>query len=334
MHPERELLAQAIDDPRHGWSIGIFGAIGEFMRGADEAVVRVRDPQVDGIVTSRGALRVRHLEGVTAVAYDTLSGDGETWSNALAFCLPRPEHEEATGVTCLGADADAIRSEDRDAMLFDLGVGLGHIRMCVRTRDAELIAALRGIEGESLFAAAAAAGRVMPLMLRVGPHRVVLSPLARVEVYAPIPPPDGTSPDGPHTHLLPKLLGSRRTHAANAPIPAGLQPVLMLHPRSPWRDAAGRRTDFDAGLDREFDRLLARYGLDEDRRVRAAVEGAVNQGVDPAQHAWPTTRRARAEARVTLRRLAQRLGPDAVAAWRKRYDPRHLEEDEAPANAH
>src|SRR6201999_4030892 len=107
--------------------------------------------------------------------------------------------------------------------------------------------------------------------LKAQPHRVILSPLARVEVYAPIPQPGGKSPDGPHTHLLPKLLASRRTHAANAPIPEGFQPVLMLHPRSPWRDGMGMRTDFDPALDAVFEALLADFGLAEDRAVRARI---------------------------------------------------------------
>lgn len=169
----------------------------------------------------------------------------------------------------------------------------------------------------------------MDLVLQRSPHRIVLSPLARIEVYSPIPGPKERSPSGPHTHVLPKLLAAGRTHGANAPIPGGLQPALMLHPRSPWRDAAGRPTPFDSGLDRDFERLLASYGLPEDKQVRAATEAAVLGGADPATHPWPGTRRGRAQARITLRRLAQRLGPKAVADWRARYDRSHSEDDDS-----
>ncbi len=323
----QQLLSTAIGDVRNGWSIGTFGAIGEFMRDRDEPFERLRSVDGEKIVTARGALEVHRLEEAVPIAYDTLSGDGETWGHAVAFCLPRPAGDRPPGVTCLGADSGALRREDADALLFDLGIGLGHVRMCVRTRDQELSAALRALEGASLLSREGAGA--MGLILKTSPHRVVFSPLARIEVYAPIPGPAEHSPSGPHTHVLPKLLAAGRTHGANAPIPAGLQPVLMLHPRSPWRDAAGRRTAFDSGLNQDFERLLASYGLPEDKQVRVATEAAVLAGADPAAHPWPHTRRGRAQARITLRRLAQRLGSGAVADWRKLYDRTHEEEDDS-----
>ncbi|WP_337189150.1 hypothetical protein [Phenylobacterium sp.] len=315
---DQALINQALDDVRHGWSVGTFGAIGEFMRDADEAVEDRRVGGARTLVTSRAALRVTPRDDVRVVAYDTLASDGETWGQAVAFCLPVPPCMDQGAVRALGPDHDAIRPEDRSATLFDLGVGRGHVRFCARTRDAALIAALTDLEGQSLFSAAGAAA--MTTVLAAQPHRVVTSPLARVEVYAPIPQPGGKSPDGPHTHLLPKLIAAERTHAANAPIPAGLQPVLMLHPRSPWRDAMGLRTSFDPGLDQAFETILRDHALAEDRRVRAAVEAAVAAGEPPEAFAWPDTRRGRIQARITLRRLARNHGRRSVSAWRTLYD--------------
>ncbi len=323
----QQLLRAAIRDARNAWSIGTFGAIGEFMRDGEEAFEQSRSEDDEQIVTARGALEVSLREGAVAIAYDTLSADGETWGHAVAFCLPRPSADRPATVSSLGGDRAALRPGDRDAPLFDLGIGLGHVRMCVRTRDEQLGGALRSLEGGSLFGHAGA--RVMDLILKTNPHRVVISPLARIEVYAPIPGPKERSPSGPHTHVLPKLLAAGRTHGANAPIPAGLQPVLMLHPRSPWRDAAGRPTAFNRGLDEDFERLFASFGLSEDKEVRAATEAAVLSGTDPETHAWPRTRRGRAQARITLRRLAQRLGPSAVSRWRTLYDRAHAEDDDS-----
>ncbi len=45
----------------------------------------------------------------------------------------------------------------------------------------------------------------MAMILAANPHRVFLSRLGRIEVYQPIPPPSGKSPQGPHTHVLPQL---------------------------------------------------------------------------------------------------------------------------------
>ncbi len=331
----QSLLSHAIDDARNAWSIGRFGAIGEFVRDPDEVFERSRSEDAERIVTARGALEIGPRTGIVTIAYDTLSADGETWGHAVAFCLPRPPADRSATVSFLGADTDALRPEHTDASLFDLGIGLGHVRMCVRTRDAALCEALRSLEGGSLFDGTGA--RALELILKGSPHRILVSPLGRIEVYASIPGPTDRTPSGPHTHVLPKLLATGRTHGANAPIPGGLQPVLMLHPRSPWRDAAGRPASFDRGLDRDFERLLASFGLPEDRQVRAATEAAVLAGTDPATHSWPRTRRGRTQARITLRRLAQRLGASAVADWRRLYDRAHAEDDDSagePAGAH
>ncbi|MER1968897.1 hypothetical protein [Castellaniella sp. GW247-6E4] len=310
------LVEQMIVDARHGWSIGTFGAIGEFMRDDEEPASISLDAGACRIVTSRGGMRVTPVPALQVIAYDTLASDGETWGQAIAFCLPKPDQCQQSGVRDLGPDREALRHEDRDMRLFDLGVGIGHVRFCVRTEDIALIAQLEALDGRPIFGPGGQA--VMTEVLRAQPHRVLFSPIGRIEVYAPIPAPGGNSPEGPHTHLLPKLLAAGRTHAANAPIPIDLQPVLMLHPRSPWRDGGGRRVPFDRELDEIFQRLLRQFGLPEDIAIRIAIEDAVERGVSPQAYLWPETRRGRIAARIVLRRLACAGQP--VAAWRRHYD--------------
>ena len=54
-------------------------------------------------------------------------------------------------------------------------------------------------------------GRLMHRLPRLSPHRVFCCRMGRVEVYQPIPAPDGKSPEGPHTHVLPRLLAHGRS---------------------------------------------------------------------------------------------------------------------------
>jgi hypothetical protein len=319
-------LAGAIEDHRNAWSIGTFGAIGEFGWDSDEPCERDGGTNTLRIVSSRGGLQLAPCESLQVVAYDTLSGDGETWGNAVAFSLPMPPLSRELCVRRLGPDTNALRAGERDQILFDLGVGMGHVRMCIRTREPQLIAALDAIEGHPLLCPQG--GTAGELIRKLSPTRVMLSPAGRIEVYSPIPLPDGKSPDGPHTHLLPKLIANGRTHSANAPIPIGLQPVLMLHPRSPWREADGKRTPYDAALDRSFDDILSAYGLAEDRGVRTAVEKAVDSGMAPEKFPVPGTRRGRIQLRITLRRIAQRRGIHAVADWQAHFDPSSQDNDD------
>src|SRR5262249_8059824 len=107
-----QLLGAALADVRHGWSVGTVGAIGEFMRDAEEPVVEHRADETRTLYTSRAGIRVRPRADLKVVAYDTLSSDGETWGQSVAFCLPAPANMEPGVVRGLGPDTDAIRPED------------------------------------------------------------------------------------------------------------------------------------------------------------------------------------------------------------------------------
>ena len=113
--------------------------------------------------------------------------------------------------------------------IFDLGLGSPYLRFCIRSGDPELLAVLRSALGSSLLDPGNPATQAI---LRISPHRVVLSGLGRVEVYQAIPAADAgeESPLGPHTHLLPERLSANRTHRETLPIPSGWIPALMLYP--------------------------------------------------------------------------------------------------------
>lgn len=314
----RELLADALDDTGNGWSVGTFGAVGEFVRDRDEPHTRSSEDGSTQIVTARGGIRVKGHDDLVVLAYNTFPGRGDTWGNEVAFCLPSKRQSQPRAIRCLGPDHEALRPEDREALLFDVGVGVGEVRFCVRTRDPELIAALRDAEGADPLGAAA--GPSNALTLKLSPPRITISPIARIEVYAPIPPPGGASPLGPHTHLLPRLVASRRTHSANAPIAAGLQPVLMMHPPSPWRDSAGKPIPYDGARAERFDALLAQFGLEEDRHLKNQLEEALRTRARPRDFPAPVSRHGRTQLRILLRRLAQEVGPETVYPWRAFYD--------------
>jgi hypothetical protein len=311
-----DFIADLASDPANGWSIGSLGAIGEFVRDPGEPVDIRRGTDRIEIVTARGAMRIDRDPAMIGVAWDSLSADGESWGHALAFCLPRPD--SGARVVCeIGTDRGAIRREDAEAVLFDMGVGSGCVRMCARTTDPDLIAALRAAEGRPLLAVHG----IMGAVLSAQPHRIMLAPSARIEVYQPIPPADGKSPEGRHTHLLTKLTPKDRPHSANVPIPDGWQSALSMHPQSPWRTVTGKRHPFEPGIDAAFAPILERFGLPEDRAVAAALAQAVEES-SPHLSQWPDSRRGRATARIVLRRLA--------AAGNPRVKPRRVMHDRAP----
>jgi uncharacterized protein DUF6925 len=210
----RELVGSHLRSATCGWSIGAYGAIAEFHRDPAEPA------QIDGlcVATPRGAIAVELPPGCRAF------GDERVVVLGLAGAEARMSAR--AGIACLGADRDALRAQDRDALLFDLGLGLAHCEFCVRTADAALVDALRAAEGMPLLENAPLVERLK----RASPHRVVRSRAGRIEVFQDIAPDGGRSPEGPHTHLLPRLLRRARTRAANPPMPDGWLPCIALYP--------------------------------------------------------------------------------------------------------
>lgn len=286
------LLREALADPGTAWSLGSFGAIAEFMRDPGEPHTPLDDGRL-GLATARGAIALTPTPDLRPVAYETAIGAG--WSQALALCLPEASCAMAgrSVVTELGPDREAPREEDREGVLFDLGLGLLAVDACVRVRDPEALACLRAGIGLPIFDHANPIG---PRLVAMSPHRVFRARIGRVEVYAPIPAPGGTSPEGPHTHVLPKLLRGGRTHAATTPIPAGFVPVAGLHPPHPYKDMLGRRIAFDRARFDAFQALLERWG---DPDLLAAKRGETLRPEAPvsARHADGARRVADVQAR-------------------------------------
>ncbi|TCK20985.1 DUF6925 family protein [Pseudonocardia endophytica] len=298
--PIDDLVRRHLDDPDAGWSVGAPGGIAEF--------VRNRGEPYDAGATPRGAIRIEPPEGAVAVAYRTPAGPDLGWNHAVAFCVPASATApRRTVLTELGPDADAVRSDDRDGVLFDLGLGSPAVEACVRVPDPDV---LRPFAGQPLFSSGAAA-----LLIEQSPHRVFRGPAGRVEVFAAIPPPDGRSPDGPHTHLLPHLLG--RTHPATVPVPDGTVPVAHLYPAHPGKEHDGRSRPYSPERDAAFTSLLDAFGDPALVELDRAVTEAVRDGRGPDTVDVPPSPPARATVSVTLRRLAA-AEPDlpGLALWR------------------
>ncbi len=218
-------------NPDSGWSIGTFGALAEFSRDADEPADIARTDDGGRVATARGALRIGLKNGVHVVAYEAPSGDGNGSAGEVAFCLAEDEgcQNRRAALTEIGPDEDAIQPQHRESILFDIGLGVPHVDFCLRTNDAALIAEIRRSVGERIVEPG---NRVLAAIKEASPHRVCISALGRIEVYQLIPSARGhvRTPEGPHTHLLLRLLKTGRGHAPGTAIPPGIVPCLTLYP--------------------------------------------------------------------------------------------------------
>lgn len=314
------VLRDGMTDPDAGWNMGSLGAIAEFHHVAGDSEPA---PAAELIQFSdRGAIRIETLDNVRPVAYETLSPKSHRWTQAVSLCLPEDvaKMSQRNVLTELGADTGAIRAEDRDAFLFDMGLGQPQVDFCIRTSDPALLQVLRVGEGQSLFDSGNPA---MSAILSAHPHRVALTRLGRVEVYQMIGGPDtgGVSPEGPHTHVLPRLLRSHRTHSANTPIPEGWVPCCGFHPKSPVMGRLGEDKDFDAPAFEAFQALLSAWGNEDYAEQKRLVWSALDEGRDPETWARPETRVARAGLRNAIRQWRRQHGDSSlVTAWAVAFD--------------
>jgi hypothetical protein len=348
-----QLVREHLINPDSGWSMGTRGGLAEFVWAPDEPIstsagefdteatnteatnTEATNTEANGLgqlVTDRGGIRLTLPESAIALAYETPAGPHLHWNHAVALCLPTDQARRAArdGITELGADTDSLRELDRTGVLFDLGLGIPSVDVCVRTSDPSLLRLLRSALGQRLFDSA-----IVGDLVAASPHRVLCTEVGRIEVYATIPPAEGRSPDGPHTHLLPHLLRENRTHPPTVPIPSGHTPVAHLYPPSPLQDNAGRPIPFDHRRFEAFQHILRTFGDRDLVAWKDTVLDAVRADRSPDEVPAPTSPSGRAVEAVALRQLAHLTGDNrALATWRgRRAVPSALLDPEGDPNA-
>lgn len=323
-----QTLLSGMTDAASGWSMGSFGAIAEFNHVAGDAMPDMAAH--DTVYTDRGGIRLDRLADVVPVAWEALSPRPDRWQQGISLCLP-PElalMSRRSTLTELGPDTAAIRPQDRQAILFDMGLDQPQVDFCIRTSDPALLAILREYEGRSLIGHGNPA---MAAILKAHPHRIALSNIGRIEVYQMIGGPDtgGVSPLGPHTHVLPRLLAAKRSHSANTPIPEGLMPVAGFHPPSAIMGLLAEDRVFSESAYQQFQSLLSVWGDEGRNAIKLRVHAALSAGKGPSCMAEPASRADRVAMRVALRQYGRLHGEsDLLAAWRAVYDRATIEADE------
>jgi len=212
-----------------GWTLGVEGAAAEFAAPAGRPEVHRRGSVIEA-VTGGGALRLNIEPPVTAFSI-TAPATGDLI--ALFLAVPRALlTAPATGLVDRGPDRQAIVASDREARLFDLAIGQATATFGVRTADPELQAALARWVTAPWYEVVGAIG---PLLVTRSPHRVIETAAGRAEVYSAIPPPDGQSPVGAHTHLSPEHLEVGNELPTLFALPGGWAPAAMFHPPPGWK---------------------------------------------------------------------------------------------------
>jgi hypothetical protein len=218
--------------------VGVRGAVAEFHWVPGDRAEHICGDL--GVASARGGIRItpsgEERHALLPLGDDRGHGHGNQAATPrlkapAVYWLPREAArlDGGRGLCECGPDHAALRPGDADDVLFDLGLALGHVLACVRTSDPDLLAVLRAHRGADVLTRD---NPVVAAIKRHSPHRVFISRMARIEVYQPIPSRSHgeRTPTGPHTHLLPRLLG--RGDASLDALPVDACPLLTVYPAS------------------------------------------------------------------------------------------------------
>ena len=204
---------------------GVWGASGELMRLADTPASASIGDDFLTLTVQGAALRLEATPYLTAFEIDR---PAEAPLLALAVPQGRAFRNAARQLTALGPDEASLLTRDAGGARYDLGLGRGAARFTVRC-DRDLAAYLARCAGQPWPDHLTHVGQ--PLHL-ASPVRVIETPCLRLEIDALIPPPDGASPDGPHTHLLPDHIAQGLDTPPTVALPEGYVLSALIYPPS------------------------------------------------------------------------------------------------------
>lgn len=221
----RAFVVSTLEAGRGTWVMGVVGAVAEFTAVPGEHVA-VRHSSDDIVaLTQNGALKMTISDDVRALTFDPA---GRTVAPRIVLAVKRERGRlpMANSVSNVGQDEINLMGDAED-QLFDLGLGRKEARFCVRLGSGKVRSALDGAAGLPFPEALPKIGAAL---VSASPTRVVETALGRIEVQGRIPPPDAVSPDGPHTHLLPDHLETKRALPVGMNLPRAYLPGAIFYP--------------------------------------------------------------------------------------------------------
>ena len=204
-----ELVRRYLADPLTGWSVGTYGAIAEFQYDPDEPGLQL-DLAAMTVRTERGALAIVSLAGVQPFGLTDDTGRLREIAWVPGGAVRNARRSPSCSTDDVGIAGTLHRWRRKTPSVPD--------------DDGNLLAPARRPRPPSVCCRRPAGFAIA----RASPTRILASPVARIEVHQPIPPPGGRSPEGPHTHLLPKLLAQGHARPPGSPLPE--RPVLRAEP--------------------------------------------------------------------------------------------------------
>ena len=310
-HDLSNVLEKFLRDPATSWSVGTFGAMAEFFHDAQTEINSTS--YTLSAHNSLGAIQIDTNEALRLIPYEGLSKLEGAWTQGVLVCMPveLATMENRTGLY-------ELNSKNTNAQIFDLGLGIEHLDVCIHTNNLNLISVLRAHIGSNVFEPKL---HLVEVIQAVSPTRVFRSKAASIHVYSAIPAAGDETPLGPHTHLSEKLLSHNQTQAATVPVPDNWVPVLAFFPPNPIRDGTGTVREFDMQAFVQFQDLLVRFGPEPLSQIKSTFIQAMETNTGPDDYLAPESKAERTALRVAIRQRHHSHGSTVLLdEWKAAYE--------------
>ena len=284
-----QVIHDYMSDAETAWHIGEHAT---FSRDKDDEKFKISLDHAGGLIVSdTGAVRIAVTAMSRLVPAEGLTE--ELWVQAGLLCLRDGDAGMAkrSVLTELGNDVMATQPLGRLAILFDLGLSVPHVDICIRTANEKLCRLLREREGTAI---ASTDTELSNAIKNIGADFVTLTRMGRIESFG-----QRSVPEKPH-ELLP---------------PNGYAVCMSFEPPRPQKKAPFDEATFGA-----FQALYSIFADPELVRLKQSVNDALRDATDPKTMAIHAPE-ARTAVAVLLRQLTARDGlSDYLRRWRDAFD--------------
>lgn len=248
----KKLLLDAADKTNSSWAIVRDGVVAEFSIVPGDKPIKTFDNNTLKIDTHRATLCINFDDSVKAIVAESGAHGCSPWTQIIYLCIPKDQAKMScrNKLTYLGNFDNGTDKGD----LWDLGVGTETLDACIVAKDKPTNELLKQNEGKYIIDD--------PDFLRElvihSPPRLFQTKFAYIIVRQKIPLTEKEELEGPHTHLLPPIIKSKKYF--EVPVPENMIPIIQTDPFGSVIDGNGNFHAWNGFENDDFQTFLQKYG--------------------------------------------------------------------------
>ncbi len=245
----KNLILDSSKKSSTSWAIVRNGVVAEFSIVPGDTVRSTFENNILQIHTERASLFL-NFDTIKTVIAESGAHGCSPWTQNIYLCIPKTDAKMSgrNKLTFLGD----FKDDYIEGKLWDLGVGNNTLDACI-IADKTTNSFLKQKEGQWIVDDA----KFLRELVTYTPPRLFKSKLASILVKQKIPLLEDDL-EGPHTHLLPPIIKTKKRFAV--PIPDSMESVIQVNPFVSVIDGNGDFNNWNGFESDKFQEILQKYG--------------------------------------------------------------------------